>query len=219
MIAASSSSAVQLSQHSQILNNGIRLWDKLNIFGRYFPQIIVGGHKSDDCDSFDVYPCVNPHLLADGDYAKAVQQVLAFVERERGFSIQNLRGFDFNQLEPRFDLEGKGFCLIQVSGIKLKLSAVDINNTYGYTDGFSKQFSLGLLDVLVMLLVDKTLLSDYYNKENIRGVICAGTKIMQDDQYFSPVVTIDETGGLSIDLVSITDRLESYGVITGSVTA
>jgi hypothetical protein len=219
-VASAPSSSVQLSNQLQALNSGIRLWDKLDIFERCFPKIIMGGYKSEDDDSFDVYPCVNPHLLADGNNAEAVQQVLAFVERERGFAIQNLRGFDFNQLEPRLDLRGKDFCLIQVSEVRLKLSAVDINNTYGYTTGdIAKQFSLGFLDVLVMLLVDKTLLSNYYNKENVRGIVCAGTKIMQNDQYHSPVVLIDETGKLSIDLVLITDRFESYGVVTGSVIA
>lgn len=196
----------------------VSLDSQLAIVARHFPEIIGPEIKNGialfkkQSPQKPIYIWINPKVIGSGYYSKAIERLIQLIMYDRGVDFHNMSGFPINQLVSDKSSTYLSFKLMLVRESPSKLSVVDIHNTYDCRMG-PKSFPLDLFEGLLMLLLNPSLLSDYYI--NNIGIICAGTKINWGGEYNSPVIYKDETGGLTMGFIPITKRSEYHNGFTG----
>ncbi|KXJ98305.1 MAG: hypothetical protein UZ19_OD1000737 [Parcubacteria bacterium OLB19] len=73
---------------------------------------------------------------------------------------------------------------------------------------------VGLYEALTVLLLDNSVLASY-QKDFDKSIICAGTKFQLNEKWASPVLSIDETGGLVLEFIEIERGSPYHQVLMG----
>ena len=178
-------------------------------------QSVFDNALGSSVDSENAYPILSWSFVGEGDFARSIEKIIALIKKERGISFSNLNGLDYAIFAPKPESVRVGCHLMEIKFAEKSLSAVDLTNTYVHqTVGEPVRFPVGLYEALTMLLLDKSVLASY-QKDFDRSIICAGTKFLFKDTWMSPVLRIDETGGLVLEVIEIEKRSKRHQVLMG----
>ena len=177
-------------------------------------QSVFDNALGSSVDRENAYPILSWSFVGEGDFARSIEQIISLIEKERGVSFSNLNGLDYEMFAPTPEYVKAGCHLMDVKFAKKGLSAVDMVHTYGQTMGGPVWFPVGLYEALTVLLLDNSALASCQNDHD-GSIICAGTKFLFKDTWVSPVLRIDETGGLVLEFIEIEKRSKRHQVLMG----
>lgn len=168
-------------------------------------------------EGIEFYPFVSWQFV-DSTYSNAVKTLVELISKNREFQIM----FGIDKLDHLFSGQKTVSCITKIFDpqveYRVKVLPVQVDGRYSgqsvqeVIDSLDyDEFPLYLFSVLQILLAEPSILSNYTDK----GIVCAGDSFVFDDIEYSPVLRIDETGGLVLDSVRVTNRTELYSVATG----
>ena len=190
---------------------------RINQLMHLFPsvnQTVFNNALGSSVDSEDGYPILSWSFIGEGDFARSIEQIIALIKQERKVSFSNLNGLDYAIIAPTPESVKAGCHLMDIKFAEKGLSVVDMVHTYGQTMGGPVWFPVGLYEALTVLLLDNSVLASYQNDYD-RSIICAGTKFQLNEKWVSPVLSIDETGGLVLEFIEIEKRSKRHQVLMG----